>query len=144
MSESTQSPFLAKYSYSYISFLKQLFSSGNWYRFRSIIHEQKLLLFCYKSLHIIFLKWVSFLFFHVCYNKKYNIFKGSLSLKELEKNLHNIANINSKFCINIDGIPFTSVKMCCISLLTAFEAGYQATVLLLLSLKNRPASVFNK
>lgn len=77
----------------------------------------------------------------MCYNKKHNIFKGSLSLKELEKDLHNIANINSKFCINIDGIPFTGVKMCYVSLLTAFEAGYQATVLLLLSLKNSPAGV---
>lgn len=80
----------------------------------------------------------------MCYNKKCNIFKGSLCLKELEKNLHNIGNINSKFCINIDGIPFTSVKMCYVSLLTAFEAGYQATVLLLLSLKKSPAGVFNK
>lgn len=80
----------------------------------------------------------------MCYNKKHNIFKGSLSLKELEKNLNNIANINSKFCINIDWIPYTSVEMCYVSLLTAFEARYQATVLLLLSLKKSPAGIFNK
>lgn len=78
----------------------------------------------------------------MCYNKKCNIFKGTLSLKELEKNLHNIANINSKFCINIDGLPTTSVEMCYLSLLTAFEVSYQAIVLLLLSLKKSPAGGF--
>lgn len=53
---------------------------------------------------------------HKLYMKSY-LFKGCLSLKELEKNLHNIASINSKFYINIDGISFTSVELCSFSLL---------------------------
>lgn len=48
---------------------------------------------------------------HTPYMKCY-LFKGSLSLRVLTKNLHDIASINSKFYINIDGISFTNVEMC--------------------------------
>lgn len=72
------------------------------------------------------------------------LFKGSLSQQELEKNLHNIATINSKFYINIwlnilhqywDVLVFTPENC-------AFEASYWAAVLLLLSLKERVLLVF--